>query len=294
MPRKPRLHVSGGLYHVILRGNNRQAIFHNHRDFHDFEDLLKQGLRRYVARVHGYCWMTNHIHLAVQVSSYPVGRLIQWSVSQYAKRLNQRLDRCGHVFEKRHRAILVETDAYLLGLLRYIHRNPIEAGMVTRADDYQWCSHRSYLGRTSTSWLTTDWVLSLFASRIDAARTAFDAFVHDDSIPSDDRFEVGCQSDERVLGGDDFVESIPQATNPSQTTLENVVQTICEKHRITVTELADQTRNRKYAKIRAEIAKTATELGVCSLADVARHLKRSDAVLCRSIQRHFPSRPKSQ
>ena len=130
MPRAPRLHVPGGLYHVILRGNHQQAVFDLAADYHLFEDLLARALRRYDARVHAYCWMTNHVHLAAQVGDARLGRLIQSVASTYARRKQQRVPTTGHLFERRYRAILVDTDAYWLTLVRYIHRNPVEAGIV--------------------------------------------------------------------------------------------------------------------------------------------------------------------
>ena len=78
MPRKPRLHVPGGLYHVVLRGNNRQALFFSVADRLRLQQLVAKSCRRLGNRVHAFCWMTNHLHLAVQVADQPLGRMMQW------------------------------------------------------------------------------------------------------------------------------------------------------------------------------------------------------------------------
>ena len=173
MPRKPRVHVPGGVYHVILRGNGRQPIFFTDLDRRRWMRLLAQGIERYHCRVHAYCWMTNHIHMAVQVSDLPLGRFIGWVASQYAKCINRRLRRSGHLFERRYRSKLVAGDEYLLQLVRYIHLNPVVAGIVDSPHRYPWSSHRAYIGYRRDSWLTTDIVLSLFSTK---KRQAMDGY----------------------------------------------------------------------------------------------------------------------
>jgi len=90
MPRSPRIHATGGLYHAILRGNHREAIFHHTDDYQDFEAIVVAYLARYEARLHAYCWMPNHVHLAIQVGSAPLGRLMQAVASCYARRKQRR------------------------------------------------------------------------------------------------------------------------------------------------------------------------------------------------------------
>lgn len=293
MPRKPRQHVPGGIYHLILWGNNRQPLFFSHSDRLDFESLVEGGVARYACRVHAYCWMTNHVHLAVQAGREPVGGFVQWVAGQYARRLNRRRGRCGHVFEKRHRALLVGGTPYLLELIRYIHRNPVEALMVEKAGAYRWSSHAGYLGRDTQDWLTTDWVLSLFSPRLSEARRLFDEFVHDESIEArlGDSFERGGNDDERLLGGDGFLDQVlsqaVQSRPLSLKSLDGLVASVCEAHGVVESELKDRTRTRRYAKIRAEIANKAIEAGVATLSQVARRFGRSDAVLCRSVKRYF-------
>ena len=165
MPRKLRQFAPGACYHAILRGNNRQDLFRCSGDYVDWLELLQTAAHRYHCRLLAYCWMTNHVHMAVQVSAKPLGTFVQYLASQYARRFNRRHEKTGHVFERRHRAIIVQTSDRLLTLIRYIHRNPIDAAIVPQVRAYPLCSHRHYLTGKCPTWLHTDLVLSLLGLR---------------------------------------------------------------------------------------------------------------------------------
>ena len=154
MPRKPRLHVPGGIYHVILRGNGCQTNFYDADDRQRWESYIQSGVQRYQHRVHAYCWMTNHVHLAVQANVNPLSQFMAFVASQYARSTNRKMGRSGHLFERRYRAILVQSDSYLMELVRYIHLNPLRAGMIKDLTDYAWSSHAAYQGAACPDWLT--------------------------------------------------------------------------------------------------------------------------------------------
>jgi REP element-mobilizing transposase RayT len=109
MARKPRLHYPGAFYHVILRGNFRQDTF---------------LVERYRYRIHAFCLMSNHVHLAIQVGVVPLSRIMQNFCFRYTRWLNQQQERVGHLFQGRYKAVLLDADSYLLELTRYIHLNP--------------------------------------------------------------------------------------------------------------------------------------------------------------------------
>ena len=166
MARKPRVYYPGALYHVTLRGNAGQAIFFDNRDRTRFYLLLQEGIERFRHRIHAFCLMSNHVHLAIQVGDIPLSRIMQNLSFRYTRWINWRQNRSGHLFQGRYKAVLVDADAYLLELTRYIHLNPVRAGIVKEPEDSPWSSHRAYLGREVISWLTTDWVLSQFSKRV--------------------------------------------------------------------------------------------------------------------------------
>jgi len=128
MARKPRLHVPGGLYHVILRGNGGQDIFFDDEDRYHLYLLLQHGVERYGHRIHGFCCMTNHIHLAIQVADEPLSGIMQNLSFRYTRWINKKQARTGHLFQGRYKSILVDADSYVLELVRYLHLNPVRAG----------------------------------------------------------------------------------------------------------------------------------------------------------------------
>ena len=156
MPRPLRLHVPGAFYHVTLRGNHRQSIFFSVADRDLLDSLTAEVISRFAARLHAYCWMTNHVHMLIQVSDAPLGKLILRIAGRYARMTQKRLRTTGHLFEKRYHALLVDADEYLLELVRYIHLNPVRARMVQAPSEYRWSSHHVYAGTAEQAWVTTD------------------------------------------------------------------------------------------------------------------------------------------
>ena len=138
MPRKPRIHFPGALYHVILRGNAGEPVFFDDADRYRFYLLLQEGIERFGYRVHAFCCMTNHIHMALQVGSVSLSRIMQNLALRYTSGINRKYRRTGHLFQGRYKAILLDADSYLLELVRYIHLNPVRARLVKHPDNYSW------------------------------------------------------------------------------------------------------------------------------------------------------------
>jgi REP element-mobilizing transposase RayT len=130
MPRQRRIHVSGGLYHAVLRGNHRQAIFGASDDYLCFEEIVARAFERYGASLFAYCWMTNHVHLAIRIAEAPLGSVMGIVATRYARAKQRAAATTGHLFERRCRARLVDADRYLLALVRYVQLNPVRARMV--------------------------------------------------------------------------------------------------------------------------------------------------------------------
>ena len=288
MPRKPRLNVPGGLYHAILRGNGRDSIFFDTDDRQRWESLISDGIKRYHHRIHAYCWMNNHVHLAIQCREVPLSKFMSFVASQYAKSTNKKLGRSGHLFERRHRAILVQADAYLKELVRYIHCNPLRAGMVESLTEYQWSSHPAYMTGAKPPWLTLDWVLSAFGDSVVDARQKYARFMQADSQrPIWGGLRYGTKGDHRVLGDDGYMASLsPDIIQPVlRITLKDLTREFCRKFGVTEESLMSSSRERKYSRIRAEIGLTAIDRGIASNAEIARYFNRSHAGLSRAIER---------
>src|SRR5947209_1087353 len=147
MPRHPRIHASGLLYHVMARGNNGQEIFLKGNDYEAFLEALDTVRKRYPFYLYAYVLMSNHFHLLLEVIEAPTARIMQSLLTGYARRFNAINRHKGHLFQGRYKAIVCDRDSYLLELVRYIHLNPVRAGLVRRPGEWQWSGHREYLGK---------------------------------------------------------------------------------------------------------------------------------------------------
>lgn len=150
MARKPRSIIADYPFHVIVRGNNRQAIFHDDDDRTSFKWILREACTANQLAVHAYVMMTNHVHLiATPAQAEGLSRVMQAVGRQYVRRFNHRHGRSGTLWEGRYRASLIQGDRHLLACQRYVEMNPVRAGMVERPEQYAWSSHRHHLGLVS-------------------------------------------------------------------------------------------------------------------------------------------------
>ena len=208
MARKNRIHVPGGVYHVMMRGNGGQDIFYSDQDRYRIYLLLQEGISRFDYRVHAFCLMKNHVHLAIQVADIPLSKIIQNLSFRYTRWVNKILGCTGHLFQGRYKAVLVDQDSYLLQLVRYIHLNPLRVGLIKDPAEYLFSSHRCYCGLEVLPWLTTDWILGQFGNNLKQARQQYIEFVLDGiALGYQKEFHQG-ESDARVLGDDDFFEKV--------------------------------------------------------------------------------------
>ena len=294
MSRRSRLHVPEGVYYVVQRSNARQPIFTDPSDYATFERLLSTMLVRCRVRVHAYCWEMDAIRLIVQISDMPVGRLMQRLSSQYARRVHRRQGESGHLFQQRYQAVLIDPDAYLLKLIRYLHRLPVRSGRAASPDDYELSSHRAYLGATNVPWLTTSVALRMLAQRPEQARYAYRRLMFDSIPPEEDiSFDRGGADDPRVLGDRQFMTQIPRSQRVHRSTysLEQVIDTVSCTLGLERIEVLSRSRQRRLALARALITWYATERGVATLAEVSRRLQRDPSTLFVAVERYRTLRP---
>ena len=163
MSRPLRVEYAGAFYHVINRGNAREKIFYGDKDRDRFLQYLAVASERFSIIIKSYCLMTNHYHLLIQTPEPNLSAAIQWVNVSYATYLNKKRRRSGHLFQGRFKSILVQADEYLPHVSRYIHLNPVHAGMVKKPDDYLWSSYCALIGRIKAPhWLETNGLLSKF------------------------------------------------------------------------------------------------------------------------------------
>jgi putative transposase len=289
MARKPRVHYPGALYHVILRGNRGQTIFLNDKDRTRFYFLVQEGIERFGHRIHAFCLMNNHVHLAIQVGNVSLSRILQNLSFRYTRWVNWREGRSGHLFQGRYKAVLVDADVYLQELIRYIHLNPVRAGIVREPKDYPWSGHRAYLGLETIPWLTTDWVLLQFSGRLSMARRAYERFVSEGKGGGRrEEYYSGSGSDSRILGDDTFIKEVlgeKKGMPRSKLSLDIVMKEVCRHYSVKERELGRSNRDRRISEVRGMVAWLVLELGVCPLRKLGKLTGRDVTTLSSAAKR---------
>jgi len=180
MGRPLRIEFPGAHYHVTTRGNERKEVFKSQRDREKFLSYLESAVMRYGAVIHAYCLLNNHYHLLMETPSGNLSQIMQHINGAYTNYFNTKRKRSGHLFQGRFKAILIEADEYVTELSRYIHLNPVRAGMVKRPEEYPWSSYQDYVGeRIAPEWLKTEFVLGYFGKKRSAAVGKYRKFVED-------------------------------------------------------------------------------------------------------------------
>jgi len=229
------------------------------------------------------------------VGSIPLSKIVQNLSFRYTRYINSRKKRYGHLFQGRYKAILIDADSYLLELVRYIHNNPVRAGMVEAAVQYRWSSHKAYLDLQSLPFLVTDWVLAQFAKRKSTAQKTFDTFVaHESDTQSQKKFYTG-DHDTRILGDKRFVEKIVVSkTVHHAISLDEIIDFVCEKRQVKKQDLGSLSRQRKFSEIRGVIGWIAINLKAATLTEVAKSFHRDVTTLSRAVRNIDEERLRSE
>jgi putative transposase len=236
MPRKARIDAPGALQHVIVRGIERRKIFRSDYDRKNLLDRVSELIPQIGIECFAWAFMSNHFHLLLRTGSVPIAVLMRRLLTGYAGWFNKKYKRHGQLFQNRYKSFLCQEDIYLKELVRYIHLNPLRAGIVAdlkALDQYPWCGHSAIMNKTEQSWQNSDYVLGLFSEKIGLARKRYRAFVKngvDQGKRSDltgggllrsaggwvglkelRKAGLRVKGDERILGDSEFVEKALQA-----------------------------------------------------------------------------------
>lgn len=228
MPRLARLDIAGLLQHVIVRGIEQRDIFNDDHDRQLFFDRFAKLLSETGVRCYAWALLSNHFHLLLMPTSTQLSSFMRRLLTGYAVSFNRHNNRSGHLFQNRYKSIVCEEEAYLLELVRYIHLNPLRAGMVKsleELDQYSWSGHAVLLGNRTFAGQETEAVLERFGRKLGTARSMYRQFVAD-GIKEGRRDELvggGLKRsqgerqlneyesfDARILGNGDFVDSLMQ------------------------------------------------------------------------------------
>ncbi len=184
MPRRERIKSESNIYHVMARGNERKSLFIDDEDRQRFVDTMRRLIEKTANdkkekkfKIYAYCLMDNHVHLLINQEEDTVSRIMKRIGTSYAYYFNKKYARIGHLFQDRFRSEPVEDDGYLLAAVRYIHNNPVKAGLTADACQYKWSSYSEYIDEDKTKrFVDTETVLGIFSDNRLKAKELFEKF----------------------------------------------------------------------------------------------------------------------
>ena len=308
MPRTARLIIPGMLHHVIVRGIERRPIFEDDRDRSFFLERFSSLLLETKTDCLAWSLLTNHFHLLLCPRTTSLSTLMRRLLTSYAVTFNLRHNRSGHLFQNRYKSLLCDHESYFLELVRYIHLNPLRAGLVVgmkELDDYPWCGHAVVLGRRSLSGQATGTVLGRFGKSVKTGRKKYRAFIADgieQQAPDPGQVkglrhwlakQIGKEDDlapdERILGGQDFLHQVQPGDaarlTPRAIVLLQLLENVARAFDLSPELLRQRTRVPGVAEARAAFCYLAIREGAHAGAEVARFLRMSRAGVSVAIGR---------
>ncbi|OHB60595.1 MAG: hypothetical protein A2167_07990 [Planctomycetes bacterium RBG_13_46_10] len=320
MPRRARLDVPGALHHIMVRGINKSAIFIDDEDKSRFLEKLGETVILGNCTVYAWVLMDNHVHILFKSGKDGISTIMRRLLTWYAVYFNRRHRRTGHLFENRYKSILCDEENYLLALVRYIHLNPVRAKVlqtVGELEKYRWSGHRAILGKTAYPWMDSGTVVLRFGRVKGKAIREYRRFVREGMGEAHDPLLTGGglirskggwsqvlsmrtkgereESDERILGSGDFVQTILKEAKADQLRqlklrqkgrgIADIIQEECRRNMVSAEELRKGGRRSKVSEARAVIAYRAKEELGFSGAEIARHLGVNTSSINRAIIR---------
>lgn len=176
MPRHMRMRSNTRIYHIMTRGNERKNIFNDDEDRLRFIRTIEKKSIESGFQIYGYCLMDNHVHLLINEGEEGIAKVMKRINVSYVYYFNKKYKRIGHLFQDRYKSEAIENEEYLLAALRYIHNNPVKAGIVKRAGEYKWSSYNSYINGTKDTVIENGTILGMFSEKLETAKRLFIEF----------------------------------------------------------------------------------------------------------------------
>ena len=307
MPRQSRLDTPGALHHVMGRGIDGIKIFRNKNDHEDFLSRLEHLCEKKTLSIYAWALMDNHFHLLVRTGKHSLSDSMRKLLTGYVVNYNRRYKRYGHLFQNRYKSILCEDDPYLLELTRYIHLNPLRAGVVKDMRElrrYERCGHSAIVGTINRPWQDRETILAYFGKKRRPAIEKYEKFVEDgikagnrpdlvggglirslggwSQVLSLKRAGSKIYSDERILGGSDFVKNaIKDAEKKEKETLRlnqkisdlvSLAGKICKGEGVEISDLCSGIRKKDVVRSRRIFCQLSVKRMGYSGAEIARFL----------------------
>ena len=317
MPRGPRIDIPGFIHHVVCRGIEKSAIFKDNRDCEQFLARISKHANSESIHVYAFSLMPNHFHLLVRPLAISLATFMRRVLTGYALYFNRRHTRSGHLFQNRYKSFVVEEEAYLLELVRYIHLNPIRAGIISNLkalSTWPYSGYSALMGNANRAWFEVDYTLSLFDTNRVAARKKLVSFVEDgrgmgrrDELvggglkrslgmsPSSDVYIDSLQRqayDERILGSGSFVEAVlstldkdtPNKEDPHPD-IDELIKTALSFYGIALSELHSGSKRSAVSKARSAIVLLGAKQCGIPPSELAEALRISQSAVYSIISR---------
>jgi REP element-mobilizing transposase RayT len=320
MPRKARIDAPGALHHIICRGIERRKIFIDDSDKNNFVTRLGRVVSESQTPCYAWALIDNHFHLLLKTGNVPIAILMRRLLTGYAVSFNLRHNRAGHLFQNRYKSILCQEDAYLLELVRYIHLNPLRAGLVSsmnQLDRYRYCGHGILTGKQNNDWQDTHYVLNLFGKSVTSACKRYRVFVEKGvkkgrrpdliggglirsaggwaALKTIRQENTHIKGDERILGDTDFVKSVLEKQNERLERryclqmqgwdFERILNRVAQIFELKPEELLSTIRQKKRIEARSVLCYWAVKETEMPGATLARRLKMSKSSISRAVVR---------
>ena len=283
MPRGPRIDYPGLLHHVIVRGIERKKIFSDRNDYEDFLTRVEQVLENSGAKVYAWALIPNHFHLLIRTDKKPLKTIMKRLLTGYALSYNRRHKRVGYLYQGRYKSIVCEEEPYLLELVRYIHLNPLRAGLVktmVELDKYRWSGHSVIMGNQKITWQDAEEILGRFGDIVSHAKQKYREFVIDGikdgkredltggglirSLGGIGRLLLTRTSkekqlyDQRILGSGRFVEGILKRAETEEEkipriNIEELIKRVCEFYKVEPEKLINRKKQKGLSPIKSII-----------------------------------------
>ncbi|HCX02677.1 MAG TPA: transposase [Syntrophaceae bacterium] len=320
MPRSGRIDMPGALHHIMIRGMERKQIFRNNDDREDFLARLEKLLPATQTSCFAWALIPNHAHFLFRSGTVPIATLMSRLLTGYAVYFNARHKRSGRLFQNRYKSILCQEDAYLTELVRYIHLNPLRAGLVKNIEElnhYPYCGHSVLMDHQKRDWQENDYVLSYFGKNRASAIRHYNEFVTAgieqgrrtdliggglirslggwSAINKRELRDAHIKSDERILGDGDFVNALLADANEKFERfhiirhlgydLDKTARRAAEVCHVALEEIFARGRQKTKVEARSVFCYWASREAGISYAEIARRLNISLPAVSYSVER---------
>jgi len=297
MSRPLRIEYKNAFYHIMNRGRRREKIFFDDVDRDLFLSVLAEAVMLFNIKIYAYCLMSNHYHLLVSVPDANIARAMRHINGIYTQKINRKHKLEGALFKGRYKSILIEEDGYFMECVRYIHRNPIKAGLVKESGEYSWTSHNCYINKKSQfNWLSVDealyyWGADRKSAIIEYIRylnqkvpESFDKRLEGVNWPSVLGSEKFKDKIKKIFLGEDLAEITSRDLKEAlpKESIEEVVDLFLKHFKILKDK--DLLRHKDYHKARDFAIRYCREKLNCKNVDIARKLNVSVETISRSYR----------